>query len=244
MVRVGGKGQRPKGPEEGAGGGTRGRHCVQREFLSLYCVFVRRSQRAYLILSSLCCFAAAVPLISEAPGPNDSQTDVSKVQPIPSTRPIPPSDGHGVPSHLDPATRALFNNSAPLGSGGGGGAPPPPSAKDLAKFFSRPLANQNFSLVPSAPIRLDQNFSSAPLKTQHPLGGGGCLPPLPPGPPPPFKRSPACNRCRGSSNRHQVLSNHFRVAIYVGPNALGPWVPPTPFILPCPPSHTPCVTTA
>ena len=49
--------------------------------------------------------------------------------------------------------RALFNNSGPLA-----GSPPPPldspppSSSDWAKSFSGPLANQQFSLEPSAPI--------------------------------------------------------------------------------------------
>ena len=70
---------------------------------------------------------------------------------------------------------------------GGGGAPPPPFER-LSQFSSGPLTNHKFSVVPLAPISLDQNFSSAPLaalKTQHHAGGGGGgLPPPPP------KRSP------------------------------------------------------
>ena len=79
---------------------------------------------------------------------------------------------------------APINNSAPLGGGGGEvphhhtlppplDAPVPPPKKVWATFFSGPLANQKFSLAPSVSIGLDQTFSSAPLKTQHPRRGGG-----------------------------------------------------------------------
>ena len=47
---------------------------------------------------------------------------------------------------------------------GGGGGPTPPPVKDWAKFFFRPLANPNVSLVPSAPVSSDPNFSAAPLR--------------------------------------------------------------------------------
>ena len=63
-----------------------------------------------------------------------------------------------------------------------------PPSSDWAKIFSAPSANQQFSLVPLAPLSSGQKFSLAPLKTQHygewagPLpskepwgGGGGCL---------------------------------------------------------------------
>ena len=82
--------------------------------------------------------------------------------------------------------RAPFNTRHH--GGGGGGAPPgSPRAlplKILGQISSGPLADQNFSLVPSAPIRLDQRFSSAlsaPLKTlHHRMGVGGAGPPPPP----------------------------------------------------------------
>ena len=66
----------------------------------------------------------------------------------------------------------------------------PPLLKDWTKFSSGPLANQTFSLSPSAPVGLDQKLSSAPLaplKPQHHGGGGGGGGG---GNPTPFKRSP------------------------------------------------------
>ena len=55
-----------------------------------------------------------------------------------------------------------------------GGCPPPldppPPKSDWAKFSCRHSANQKVSL---APIRLDQKFTSAPLKTEHRRGAGG-----------------------------------------------------------------------
>ena len=54
-----------------------------------------------------------------------------------------------------PPLRAPFNNSAPLGGGGGCPHPnplDPPPLSDGGKFFSGPLANQKFSLEPSAPV--------------------------------------------------------------------------------------------
>ena len=49
------------------------------------------------------------------------------------------------------------------------GAPP---QKECANFSSRPFPNHKFSPAPLAPIRLDERFSSAPLKTQHHWGEG------------------------------------------------------------------------
>ena len=73
--------------------------------------------------------------------------------------------------------RALLKkNAAPLG-GAVWGFPHPldPSCpfKDGAKFSSGPLANHKLFLGPSAPISLDQNFSSAPQKLGTAGGGGG-----------------------------------------------------------------------
>ena len=54
--------------------------------------------------------------------------------------------------------------------------PPPPPQKNWAKFYSRPSADQKFSLAPLAPIHLDQKIFLTPLaskKTQEHWGGGG-----------------------------------------------------------------------
>ena len=84
-----------------------------------------------------------------------------------------------------PATRALFNNSAPLRGGGGGGPTPPthlpwsppPPLRYWAKFPFGTSADQKVSLASLAPIGLDQKFfssaPSAPLKPQHHRRGGG-----------------------------------------------------------------------
>ena len=104
---------------------------------------------------------------------------------------------------------------------------PPPLLKDWAKFAPGPWAKQKFSPAPSAPIHLDQNFSSVPLKAQQHSGrGGGALDPLTPPqtqppppkthppthPPTPLIRSPDRGRkgytpisCCGNSVRSPVL---------------------------------------
>ena len=78
---------------------------------------------------------------------------------------------------LGPPPRAPFDILAPL-------PPPPRPQKDWAKFSSGPSANQQFLLALSVPVSLEQNFSSAPLKTQHHFGGGGGGGGLPPAMPP------------------------------------------------------------
>ena len=75
---------------------------------------------------------------------------------------------------------------------------PNPPLSDWVKLSSGPLANQNFSLAPSAPISLRQKFAfgaSAPLKSQHHLGGGD--PPTAP-----LQGAPPCPRMpRGVGTR-------------------------------------------
>ena len=85
--------------------------------------------------------------------------------------------------------------------------PPPPQwtpprspLKDWAKFSSWPLADQRFSLAPSAS-----------LKTQH--HGAG-----PPPPPHPLTRSPGYG--------HVLLSDALRWIVQVGPLSIAP--PPLP----------------
>ena len=71
----------------------------------------------------------------------------------------------------------------------GGGLPHPrphPFSK-WDRIFFRAFGQSKISLAPSAPSRLDHEFSSVPLAPQHHPGGGGGLdtPPPSPAPPPP-----------------------------------------------------------
>ena len=91
-------------------------------------------------------------------------------------------DGKGVPDHTPSPLGPTIHPSTPV------------PLKHWAKFSSRPLADQKFSLAPLAPISLDQKFSSVRLQLSTTCGGGGVLDPppplkgaLPPPPPPPLQ---------------------------------------------------------
>ena len=81
-----------------------------------------------------------------------------------------------------------------MGGGDTTAPPPPPPPKDWAKFSAGPLANQQFALLPSAPIGLNPKISSAPLApllTQHHIQGGGVDRPIHSSLDPPVKSSPS-----------------------------------------------------
>ena len=103
----------------------------------------------------------------------------------------------------------MWSLGNPPEGGGGGGAgctqpPPPPGPPPFKRSPARWAAvlyteRRGIVVGPSpsrSPIRLDQKFSSAPLKPQH-HRRRGLDPPPPPGPtpPPPPKRSPGHCAC-------------------------------------------------